>query len=71
MTSANLHGGPTPATAQDVAELFPTLSLVVDGGPRPGTSSTVVDMTGATPAILRQGPVSLGEISAVRRPQAR
>ena len=65
VTSANLHGGPTPSTAQGVAELFPALSLVVDGGPRPGRSSTVVDMTGATPAVLRQGPVSLDAILAV------
>ena len=65
VTSANLHAGPTPTTAQGVEELFPTLSLVVDGGPRPGSSSTVVDMTGLAPAVLREGPVSLTEISAV------
>ena len=64
VTSANLHGGPTPSTAQGVAELFPTLSLVIDGGPRPGASSTVVDMTGAAPVILREGPISLDEILA-------
>ena len=64
VTSANLHGGPTPSTAQGVAELFPTLGLIVDGGPRPGASSTVVDVTGATPVILREGPVSLDEILA-------
>ena len=59
VTSANLHGGPTPSTASGVAELFPALSLVVDGGPRPGSSSTVVDATGAAPAVLREGPVTL------------
>lgn len=64
VTSANLHGGPTPATAQGVADLFPTLSLIVDGGPRPGASSTVVDVTGAIPVILREGPISLDEILA-------
>ena len=64
VTSANLHGDPTPATAQGVAELFPTLSLVVDAGPRPGASSTVVDMTAAAPVVLRQGPISLDEILA-------
>lgn len=64
VTSANLHGGPTPSTAQGVADLFPTLGLVVDGGARPGASSTVVDMTGAAPAVLREGPVSLDEISS-------
>ncbi len=65
VTSANLHGGPTPSTAQGVAELFPALGLVVDGGPRPGSSSTVVDATGAAPEVLRQGPVSLNDILAV------
>ena len=64
VTSANLHGGPTPSTAQGVAELFPTLSLAIDGGPRPGASSTVVDVTGTTPVVLREGPVSLDEILA-------
>lgn len=62
VTSANLHAAPTPATAQGVADLFPTLGLVIDGGSRPGASSTVVDMTGSTPAVLREGPVSLDEI---------
>ena len=64
VTSANLHGGPTPSTAQGVAELFPPLSLIVDGGPRPGASSTVVDVTGPDPVVLREGPVSLAEIVA-------
>ncbi|MXY11649.1 MAG: threonylcarbamoyl-AMP synthase [Acidimicrobiaceae bacterium] len=64
VTSANLHGGPTPSTAQGVAGLFPTLGLVVDGGPRPGASSTVVDMTGDVPTVLREGPISLDEILA-------
>ncbi len=64
VTSANLHGGPTPSTAQGVAELFPALRLVIDGGPRPGASSTVVDATAPVPAVLREGPVSLDEILA-------
>ena len=62
VTSANLHGGPTPSTAQGVAEQFPTLRLVIDGGSRPGASSTVVDVTGITPVVLREGPISLDEI---------
>ena len=64
VTSANLHGGPTPSTADGLAELFPTLGLIVDGGPRPGASSTVVDMTGAAPTVLREGPITLDEILA-------
>lgn len=67
VTSANLHGGPTPSTAHGVAELFPTLNLIVDGGPRPGASSTVVDVTRASPVVLREGPISLDEILAVVR----
>ena len=64
VTSANLHGAPTPSTADGVAELFPSLSLAIDAGPRPGASSTVVDVTGTTPVVLREGPVSLDEILA-------
>ena len=70
VTSANLHGGPTPSTAAGVADLFPTLGLVVDGGPRPGASSTVVDMTGSAPEILRDGPIALDKILAEARGQA-
>lgn len=63
VTSANLHGGPTPSTASGVAELFPTLSLVIDAGPRPGSSSTVVDATGNAPVVLRKGPVPARQIT--------
>lgn len=62
VTSANLHGGPTPATASGVAELFPALGLVIDAGPRPGSSSTVVDATGNTPEVLREGSVTPQQI---------
>ena len=62
VTSANLHGDPTPPTAAGVAELFPDLGLVIDAGPRPGSSSTVVDATGSTPAVLREGPVTLQQM---------
>lgn len=65
VTSANLHGGPTPATASGVAELFPTLDLVIDAGPRPGSSSTVVDATGNAPEVLREGSVTPQQIMNV------
>ena len=63
VTSANLHGGPTPATASGVAELFGALDLVIDAGPRPGASSTVVDMTGDVPTVLREGAVTLRQLT--------
>ena len=65
VTSANLHGQPTPATARQVSRLFPALPLVLDGGRRPGRASTVVDVTRPVPRVLRQGPVPGAEIVAV------
>lgn len=62
VTSANLHGQPTPATAQEVAEVFPSLSMVVDGGRLEGTASTVVDVTGLNPIVLREGPIAAEQI---------
>jgi L-threonylcarbamoyladenylate synthase len=60
-TSANLHGGPNPASADAVVEqLGERLALIVDGGPTPGdVPSTIVDTTGALPKILRQGAVTV------------
>lgn len=59
-TSANLGGGPNPITAQDVAEqLNGKVDLIIDRGPCPGAlPSTIVDVSGESPAILRQGVIS-------------
>lgn len=62
-SSANESGAPTPATAREIAELFPSVSLVVDGGPRNGVASTVIDATVDPPLLLRAGalpPAALG-----------
>lgn len=66
-TSANLAGGPNPVTAQHVAEqLDGKVDLIVDRGPCPGAQpSTIVDVSGDTPAILRQGVISLHAIQQV------
>jgi L-threonylcarbamoyladenylate synthase len=64
-TSANLHGGDTPARAGEVAELFPDVAVVLDDGPRPGAASTVVSVVGPTVEVLREGPISAAEIEAV------
>lgn len=57
-TSANLHGHPTPPTAEEAAaQLLGPVDLVVDGGVLGGAPSTVVDLTGPAPRILRQGAV--------------
>ena len=59
-TSANLHGGPDPASADDLPPELRAL-VVVDVGPLPGTPSTVVDLTGDKPRVLRQGAVAWPE----------
>ena len=59
VTSANPAGERTPATAAAIAAVFgDAVSSVIDGGTLAGVASTVVDCTGATPDVLRQGPVT-------------
>ncbi len=59
-TSANIHGRPSPTTAQDVlSQLGNNIELIIDAGKTPGgIESTIVDMTTDKPVILRQGAVS-------------
>ena len=60
VTSANIHGEPTPTTAADVARaLGAGVTVVVDGGPCAGAPSTVVDCTGADVVLLREGRIPL------------
>jgi L-threonylcarbamoyladenylate synthase len=68
-TSANLPGEPDPRRLDDVPDRIRNgAAAVVDGGELPGTPSTVVDLTGAEPAILREGAVPAEEV--LRRLQA-
>ena len=64
-TSANLHGEPTPETAEMVAEVFgDAVAVVLDGGPCAGSPSTVVDCTGVEPKLLREGRIAWGDVWA-------
>ena len=57
-TSANLAGGPDPHRLEDVpAAIREGCAAEVDGGELPGIASTVIDLTGAEPAVLREGAV--------------
>lgn len=59
VTSANLSGQPTPATARGVAkQLGKALPLVLDGGPSSSISpSTIIDLSVKPPHLLRLGPL--------------
>jgi L-threonylcarbamoyladenylate synthase len=64
VSSANLSGGPSACTAEEVyAQLGGRIPLILDGGATPGgIPSTVIDCTGNEPLILRSGPISLNDI---------
>ncbi|MFN2220780.1 MAG: L-threonylcarbamoyladenylate synthase [Anaerolineae bacterium] len=66
-TSANLHGKPSPVSAEEVRDAFDGLvPLIVDGGVcQGGVASTVLDLTVAPPAILRPGPVTAQELEKI------
>jgi len=63
-TSANLSGRPDPVTAEEVlGYLEGRIDLILDGGRCPGgIASTVIDLTGASPTVVRQGPISPQEL---------
>ena len=63
-SSANTAGRPPPVDAdQVIAGLGEELDLVLDGGPcRIGQPSTILDLSGATPRILRQGAIPSSEL---------
>lgn len=66
-TSANLAGAADCVTADQVAaQLGDRVALILDGGRCPGgVPSTVVDLTGAEPVVLREGPISAAHIAQV------
>ncbi len=58
-TSANRSGEPAPSRADEVRLSLPDLlDAIIDGGPAPGgPPSTLVDVTGASPHLVRAGAV--------------
>jgi L-threonylcarbamoyladenylate synthase len=64
-TSLNAAGERAATTLDVPATLAAAVAVALDAGPASGgLPSTVVDLTGATPVVLREGPVSLDEIRA-------
>ena len=66
-TSANRHGGPEPASAEEVQrQLGDSVRLVLDGGPSArAIPSTIVDVTSPTPRLVRAGAIAIDELRAV------
>ena len=59
VTSANISGGQSPVTAEEVFEqLGGRIPLIIDGGKTPGgVPSTLVDCTVPELKVLREGPI--------------
>ncbi len=66
-TSANLSGSPSALTAEEVrAQLGDRVDMIINGGRCPGGwESTIIDLSGETPRVLRQGPISMEELKEV------
>jgi L-threonylcarbamoyladenylate synthase len=62
-TSANPSGRPAALTAEEVAEYFPELDLIIDGGKvTTAEPSTVLSVTGSQPILIREGAVAVSEL---------
>ncbi|ORB29429.1 L-threonylcarbamoyladenylate synthase [Mycolicibacterium parafortuitum] len=67
VSSANISGNPPAVTAEQArAQLGDRVEVYLDGGPaEQQAASTIVDLTGAHPRVLREGPVTLDAIAKV------
>jgi tRNA A37 threonylcarbamoyladenosine synthetase subunit TsaC/SUA5/YrdC len=67
VSSANISGRPAAVTAQEARDqLGDQVEVYLDAGPsQQQTASTIVDLTGAHPQVLRQGPVTVDAVAKV------
>jgi L-threonylcarbamoyladenylate synthase len=65
-TSANISGQPPTAEPDEVERMMGArIALLIDGGPtHGGAPSTIVDVTDASPRLVRAGAISWDEIQA-------
>ena len=61
VSSANLTGEPAATTVDDAERMLgDAVAVYLDAGTSPGgVASTILDVTAATPRILREGPIGL------------
>jgi len=67
VSSANISGQPAATTAVEAQrQLGDLVDVYLDGGPsEQQAASTIVDLTAATPRLLREGPISAQRIADV------
>lgn len=67
VSSANISGRPAAITAKDARDqLGDLVEVYLDAGPsEQQAASTIVDLTGAHPRVLRQGPVTVDAVANV------
>jgi tRNA threonylcarbamoyl adenosine modification protein (Sua5/YciO/YrdC/YwlC family) len=67
VSSANISGRPPAVTIDDARQqLGDLVEVYLDAGPSAQqAASTIVDLTGADPRVLRQGPVTVGAVAEV------
>ncbi|BBX15471.1 threonylcarbamoyl-AMP synthase [Mycolicibacterium duvalii] len=72
VSSANISGHPAAVTAAEAREqLGDLVEVYLDGGAAQAqAASTIVDLTGAQPRVLREGPVTVDAIAGVLRVDA-
>jgi tRNA threonylcarbamoyl adenosine modification protein (Sua5/YciO/YrdC/YwlC family) len=67
VSSANVSGKPSAVSVDEARnQLGDLVEVYLDGGPaEQQAASTIVDLTGAEPRVLREGPVTLDAIAKV------
>ena len=67
VSSANISGQPPASTAEDAQrQLGDLVDVYLDAGPsQQQAASTIVDLTSATPRLLREGPVTAADVARV------
>ena len=67
VSSANVSGQPPATTAEDAQrQLGDLVDVYLDAGPsQQQAASTIVDLTTATPRLLREGPVTAADVARV------
>ena len=68
MTSANQSGMPECRTEEEIEVSCPKLDGILEGTVFYNRASTIADLTGETPKILREGPITIEQMNqALRR----